>query len=400
MKQKDAAVKIEQERLDAELARQLQQEDAEPGPSNASSSRQPAAFQQTTDISASSSQNAFDKLLGRSLYGTSSRAMSDDTKIDTLKQEQGLPIKSEPTKGQASEWKMAHSFPGVYDSDSDIEVIDADQFSFNVKSTPIASNKASRPAYSTAAEAAKQAAFNRGHLGLQKRLDDAFGDASSPYSAYKDLPPSFGTPGSTKIEEMDRPGFIYNGFPPSFNIKQGINVYGALPSSFGPVNYSGLPMPQHANPFGAPSKPPLSSIIAQTSGYNYANGMDINGIPLDRRVMDIYDTPADPRQTEQELQELLKNISNDRDIPKDEREGTPIGLKYPLYEHQKLALTWLKQMEGGSNKGGILADDMGLGKTISALALILSRPSEDRACKVYCIKSSFSFVANKNCRQH
>jgi SNF2 family DNA or RNA helicase len=53
------------------------------------------------------------------------------------------------------------------------------------------------------------------------------------------------------------------------------------------------------------------------------------------------------------------------------------------YEHQKLALTWLKSMEEGTNKGGILADDMGLGKTISALALILTRPPEDRARKVW-----------------
>jgi len=39
-------------------------------------------------------------------------------------------------------------------------------------------------------------------------------------------------------------------------------------------------------------------------------------------------------------------------------------------------------MEKGTNKGGILADDMGLGKTISSLALILLRPSTDRARKV------------------
>jgi SNF2 family DNA or RNA helicase len=40
-------------------------------------------------------------------------------------------------------------------------------------------------------------------------------------------------------------------------------------------------------------------------------------------------------------------------------------------------------MEEGTNKGGILADDMGLGKTISALALILTRKSENIARKVF-----------------
>lgn len=45
-------------------------------------------------------------------------------------------------------------------------------------------------------------------------------------------------------------------------------------------------------------------------------------------------------------------------------------------------------MEDGSNKGGILADDMGLGKTISALALMLTRPSTERARKV-CMPSSW-----------
>ncbi|PTB67919.1 hypothetical protein BBK36DRAFT_1115107 [Trichoderma citrinoviride] len=66
------------------------------------------------------------------------------------------------------------------------------------------------------------------------------------------------------------------------------------------------------------------------------------------------------------------------DIPEDKRDGTPEGLKNALYPHQALALSWMKQMEEGTNKGGILADDMGLGKTISTLALILSRPAKSR----------------------
>ena len=52
----------------------------------------------------------------------------------------------------------------------------------------------------------------------------------------------------------------------------------------------------------------------------------------------------------------------------------------------------MKAMETGTNKGGILADDMGLGKTISALALIHSRPSADRARKTTLVVGNFLFV--------
>jgi SNF2 family DNA or RNA helicase len=38
----------------------------------------------------------------------------------------------------------------------------------------------------------------------------------------------------------------------------------------------------------------------------------------------------------------------------------------------------MKQMEDGTNKGGILADDMGLGKTISTLALMLANQATSR----------------------
>ena len=113
------------------------------------------------------------------------------------------------------------------------------------------------------------------------------------------------------------------------------------------------------------------------------NGQDMHGNPLDARMQAQFNYVVnDPRKTEQEIKTLIANIRPDEDLPKENREGTPKELAYPLYEHQKLALTWLKKMEEGSNQGGILADDMGLGKTISALALIVSRPSDDPARKV------------------
>lgn len=96
---------------------------------------------------------------------------------------------------------------------------------------------------------------------------------------------------------------------------------------------------------------------------------------------DIYNYVTDPRKTAEDIRNLLANITPDTDIPKESRVGTPEGLRYPLYEHQKVALQWLTANETGTNKGGILADDMGLGKTLSTLALILSRPAANRACK-------------------
>jgi SNF2 family DNA or RNA helicase len=82
--------------------------------------------------------------------------------------------------------------------------------------------------------------------------------------------------------------------------------------------------------------------------------------------------------TARELEELLQNIEPDIEVPKDLQGVKPDALKTPLYKHQEVALTWMKKMEDGTNKGGILADDMGLGKTISTLALIHERKSSSR----------------------
>ncbi|KAF2093487.1 hypothetical protein NA57DRAFT_7988, partial [Rhizodiscina lignyota] len=79
----------------------------------------------------------------------------------------------------------------------------------------------------------------------------------------------------------------------------------------------------------------------------------------------------------EEIKKLIENIRPDEEADPTKREPTPEAMNDKLYPHQRLALTWMKNMEEGTNKGGILADDMGLGKTIQALALMATRRSED-----------------------
>ncbi|KAK2820037.1 hypothetical protein FQN49_007782 [Arthroderma sp. PD_2] len=98
-----------------------------------------------------------------------------------------------------------------------------------------------------------------------------------------------------------------------------------------------------------------------------------------------------PDEMKKELKSLLENIRPDQELDLN-REGTPEALKYPLMEHQKLGLAWMKSMEEGSNKGGILADDMGLGKTIQALALMVSRPSTEPTRKTTLIIAPVALI--------
>ncbi|PYH94755.1 hypothetical protein BO71DRAFT_398695 [Aspergillus ellipticus CBS 707.79] len=95
------------------------------------------------------------------------------------------------------------------------------------------------------------------------------------------------------------------------------------------------------------------------------------------RLNDLYAHSEDPKKTQEEIVKLLETIRPDSEISTENREGTPEALRFPLLEHQKLGLSWMKSMEEGESKGGILADDMGLGKTVQAISLMVCRPSTD-----------------------
>lgn len=174
----------------------------------------------------------------------------------------------------------------------------------------------------------------------------------------------------------------------------GTNVANRLPSHANPFAYphqQGHPPVSGFAPlssmYGLPGTPTLPSpggvslldAIGKTNMLDYANQLDAEGNHFGDRLSSFLDHAYhDPNVTEKELDELLQNIRPDMEIPDKHRDGTPAGLKQSLYRHQELALSWMKKMEEGTNRGGILADDMGLGKTISTLALMLARPAPGR----------------------
>ena len=162
-----------------------------------------------------------------------------------------------------------------------------------------------------------------------------------------------------------------------------IGSYGSVPIGFGgtPV-YASNGQGSSTNVIDLESDNRLPYISQEIFNRYGINAQDPANRDLVASFQDRIDYVAnDPTRTSAEIKMLLENIRPDEDLPPENREGTPEAMTYPLMEHQKLGLTWLKSMEEGSNKGGILADEMGLGKTIQALALMVANKSTDRACK-------------------
>lgn len=86
-----------------------------------------------------------------------------------------------------------------------------------------------------------------------------------------------------------------------------------------------------------------------------------------------WDAP-DHHTTREDIRQLLSQIRPDDDLDALDATSQPSGLSVQLLPHQISGVAWMKRMEDGATKGGILADDMGLGKTVQAIAVMLERP--------------------------
>lgn len=346
-----------QEKLDEEFARTLQDE--------------PAVFNSMAPPP-SSARNAFSRMSGvrPSLNTTSSSSQIPQLgqptarKLPWANPTQSSNVVNPESRSMHSRIKpesssMMQQVPGSFEddssdaNDSDIEIIPASAFRDNGRhqnhSRPGFSSEHQIPGQTQGTDALDTAMY--GSAGIPDWASSVSADQNSPYTSS-----------------------MISAGPSGMDIGMGMGVYGGiLPNSSSLVNGD------LSNPFGT-----LNSL--NNIGYN-------NPYSFNERMQEQANVIInDPRKTNEEIKELLENIRPDLDLPAENREGTPEGMTYGLYEHQKLALTWLKSMEDGSNKGGILADDMGLGKTISALALILSRPSDNPARKTTLIVGPVALV--------
>uniref|UniRef100_A0A8B9RQH6 Transcription termination factor 2 n=1 Tax=Accipiter nisus TaxID=211598 RepID=A0A8B9RQH6_9AVES len=128
------------------------------------------------------------------------------------------------------------------------------------------------------------------------------------------------------------------------------------------------------NPFGRPGGTklitplPLQDPTARTSSGSHSHPSAANlygGRMTEDRIRAVHSATSEAIN---HLHKSLESCPTKQTAAED-----PSGLKVPLLQHQKQALTWLLWRESQRPCGGILADDMGLGKTLTMIALILAQ---------------------------
>ncbi|EKD14371.1 uncharacterized protein L3040_008273 [Drepanopeziza brunnea f. sp. 'multigermtubi'] len=404
-KQNDEATRIKREREDAELARIIQ----ESLDNLSTSSMQPPAR---------SDRSAFDRLSGAhqlssssgspyssslsqqgSTYSGPSRSMTPGTKREVPRSSMsGLSsyASSNPPSGftrktpadpsyTSSAFKSerpSRPIPGSYQddssnaSDSDIEIIPASAFRANGRSSRPTGNMANSYTLPSPLPKSKPLGFGNSAADVQFLRQQA---------------------ASTSNDTLQRAMFGTHPKPQWMNAVQPSMGGGNMLSKneiSSAYSMNDIPVYQSHGSMAMAGSPPHSNFFEDiiTRGGDSINAVSAYLGLNDHMLDQLGYIMNDPRKNAEEIKNLLENIRPDEEVAPEDREGTPEGLVYPLYEHQKIALGWLKNMEVGNNKGGILADDMGLGKTISALALILSRPSSDPARKTTLIVGPVALV--------
>lgn len=365
-RQKEQEARLAREAEDAEFARTLSEGKMVSNVPTASSSTNPDGY------------NAFDRLGGR-------LPSQVPGPRPTIKPEPSTKsfIKPEPNMGSKGMGDWRNAIELTSDS-SDLEEIDAAGFQSNGRK-PSAPKSSSRRAADTP-------------IDLTRNMDGSLvqsnpiGQAARLYGQQH--------AGANSIGINSYPSYNRGlDVPSALAGVEGTSVYGsgtyapstALPGGLLPAIGAGLISAGKSIGGGLVSAAnSLSNAVFDLDG-----GLDDDGNPLNPKMAHLYSAIAthDPSKNKKDILDLLSHIQNDLDMDKENRRGTPDGLKYPLYEYQKIALSWMiRSEESRGNRGGILADDMGLGKTISTLALLQARPSEDPARKTTLIVGPVALV--------